>query len=102
MINIKHKKPIFVCSIYRPPSATAQWHALFAMQLDKVTNLENEIFILDYFNINLLACNCTTNKLSQTTELYDLKQWNCMTLNNELYDLQQWNCMTLNNGTVWP
>jgi len=81
-INIKHNKPIFVCLIYRPPSAAVQCRALFALQLDKVANLENEKFILGDFNINLLARNSTTNKLSQTMELYDLKQWNCMTLNN--------------------
>ena len=73
-INIKHNKSIYVCSIYIPPSATGQCHALFVLQLDNVANLENEKFILGDFNVNLLACNSTTNKLSQKMELYDLKQ----------------------------
>ena len=75
-ILLKNTRPIFLCSVYRPPSSTVNWIDGFSCQLDKVTTLDNEVYIMGDLNIDFNTENHSPDNKYwlNTIELHDLTQ----------------------------
>ena len=60
-VKIKNAKSFLICSVYRPPSSTADWPDIFSRQIEMSLSSNNEIYLIGDFNIDIKA-----GKLSNT------------------------------------
>ena len=63
---------IFICTLYRPPSATSEWIDLLQEELSVAQTTGLEMIITGDVNIDLQAC--SNNKWLNLVQLFDLTQ----------------------------
>ena len=71
---MKNSKSFLVCSVYRPPSAKAEWIENFSKQTDKWLTAFDENYIMGDINIDAKNGLITTSTWKHVTELNDLQQ----------------------------
>ena len=73
-IKIKHTKSFLVCSVYRPPSSTADWSDIFSSQIERSLASNNEIYLMGDFNIDNKEGKLINTKWKHVIEINDLHQ----------------------------
>ena len=71
---MKHTNSFLVCSVYRPPSSTAEWSEIVSRQIEKSLAVTNEIYLMDDFNIDIKDRNLCNTKWKHVVETNDLHQ----------------------------
>jgi hypothetical protein len=61
-VNLPHLKPILVGSCYRPPSANSQYLDNMCEMLDKVFDINRQVYFLCDLNIDWLSSSCPLRK----------------------------------------
>lgn len=64
-INLPHLKPLLVGCCYRPPSAKLDYLDKLCVMLDKVCDLDNEVYFLGDLNIDWNMFNCPLKERMQ-------------------------------------
>ena len=73
-IKIKNSKPFLVCSVYRPPSANAEWCEKFAEQIEKSLSITDEIYIMGDINYYWKNGGPPSSRWKHIVEVNDLQQ----------------------------
>ena len=73
-IKIKNNKSFLVCSVYRPPSANAEWCDKFSEQIEKALSIADETYIMGDINIDCKNGELLNSRWKQTVEINDLHQ----------------------------
>ena len=73
-VKIKHTNSFLVCSVYRPPSSTAEWSEIFSRQIEKSLAFTDEIYLMGDFNIDIKDRNLCNTKWKHVVETNDLHQ----------------------------
>ena len=73
-IKIKNSKSFLVCSVYRPPSANAEWCEKFAKQIEKSLSITDEIYIMGDINYDWKKGGPPSSMWKPIVEINDLQQ----------------------------
>ena len=69
--KIPNSSPFLIFSVYRPPSAKAEWIDTFSNQLEKSTSVCNEVYLMGDINIDMPNGTLLNTNWKQQTELFD-------------------------------
>ena len=73
-VKIKNAKSFLICSVYRPPSSTADWPDIFSRQIEMSLSSNNEIYLMGDFNIDIKAGKLSNTKWKHVIQTNDLHQ----------------------------
>ena len=73
-IRLCNSKPFLLYSAYRPPSSNAIWCEHFSKQIEKSSNITDEIYILGDINVNIENGTISNTTWKHVVELIDLQQ----------------------------
>ena len=73
-IYIPNSKSFLICSVYRPPSAKAEWIERFSNQIDESSSKCAEVYIMGDINIDIINGIILNNNWKQQIELHDFTQ----------------------------
>ena len=73
-MKIKNAKSFLICSVYQPPSSTADWSEIFARQIEKSVDSNDEIYLMGDFNIDIKDDKPCNTKIKHVIEINDLHQ----------------------------
>ena len=71
-VSLPSSKPFLVCTVYRPPSASAEWTDLFEKELSIAKTTGLEFRLIGDFNIDMLSC--SNSKWLNLIQHFDLSQ----------------------------
>ena len=71
-VKMKRTNSFLVCSVYRPPSSTAEWSEIFSRQIEKSLAFTDEIYLMGDFNIDIKDRNLCNTKWKHVVETNDL------------------------------
>ena len=73
-IKIKNSKSFLACSVYRPPSANAEWCEKFAEQIEKALCITDETYIMGDLNYDWKNGEPPSSRWKHIVETNDLQQ----------------------------
>ena len=73
-VCVPNSKSFLICSVYRPPSAKAEWIESFSKQIDNSSSKCAEIYIMGDINIDMKNGSLLNNTWKQQIELHDFTQ----------------------------
>ena len=71
-VQLKNNRSFFICSVYRPPSASNEWLEKFSLQIEKAMSVCNEVYIMGDINIDMkngILMNTTWKEIVETNDL---------------------------------
>ena len=73
-MKIKNAESFLIRSVYRPPSSTADWSEIFSRQIEKSVALNDKIYLMGDFNIDIKDGKLCNTKWKHVTKINDLHQ----------------------------